>query len=258
MAQGKRKDVDRMNRARPRNQAGHDTQRSLTLRMRRGLLALAFTLLLGFALAFSPTVGSELLVTDESSSTLIGFGVLNETGLVLELSSETSAWRVVVVGPDGESASYTALWNGNRVTFESDTGQRYDVADVLARDGRRLTLAWWDGTRVDVASEQFIARPSVSEEDAVEAASGEPAVDPAASNRPASSPATTTSRDDDANDGRDDQQADAPSDPPVADDDDANVPDSNRGGEGNTGDDANDAPDPAPEPDPTDAPSNRG
>ncbi|MDR9392472.1 MAG: hypothetical protein RI554_10635 [Trueperaceae bacterium] len=207
------------------------------------VLAVALGLLASVAVAqrFDPPVGAELLITDERSETLIGFGRVEGDGVTLELSSdEPGTWRVVVVTPDGTSRPYDARWNGERLTLAPDGAPPFDAADALGPQGRTLTLTWWDGGATEVPTDRFVARPSDPEPGAAPDVTEADAPDVPDSNRPAR-PATA-SRDD----GDDDAGHDDPAPPPVAEEpaddapaDDAPDAGANRPG-GNAGDDDGD------------------
>jgi hypothetical protein len=218
-----------------------------------------------WAWAFSPPVGSEVLVTDRDGSTLIGFGVVRESGLALELSVDAPEWRVVIVAPDGWSSPYQASWDGQRLTFEGAEGERVDVADALAAEGRGLTLAWWNGTRVDVPSDVVVAQEPDDDDAAVATAADGGEGGDLADNRPDDDAVTTATdpRDDeeDGDDGNDGAAADPPASDPDPDDPPTNRPDDgdggDDGGDGNTDDDGSDPPDNRPDP-PTDDGGNDG
>jgi hypothetical protein len=212
----------------------------------RALAVALMAAMASWAWAFSPPVGSEVLVTDRDGSTLIGFGVVRESGLALELSVDAPEWRVVIVAPDGWSSPYQASWDGQRLTFESAEGERVDVADALAAEGRGLTLAWWDGTRVDVPSDVVVAQESEGDDASVATASDAGEGSELADNRPDDDAVTTATdpRDDedDGDDGDDGASADPPASDPDPDDPPTNRPDDGDDGDADDGD-ANDGDD---------------
>lgn len=226
----------------------------------RVVLAVVLGLLASVAVAqrFDPPVGAELLITDERSETLIGFGLVEGDGVTLELSSdEPGTWRVVVVTPDGTSRPYDARWDGERLTLAPDGAAPFDAADALGPQGRTLTLTWWDGGATEVPTDRFVAQPSAPAPRTAPDVTEADAPDVPDSNRPARS--TTASRDDEDDDaGGDDAApppvADAPADDVPADDGPAdgtadagaNRPGGNAvGDEDASGDDADDAPPPS-------------
>lgn len=97
--------------------------------------------LVGWGLAFDPPVGTELMLADDGGRTLIGYGLVEEGGLRLELSSDTRELRVIVVGPDGEARTYRGILADGRLELLVDGSPSVDVADALAERGRSLTLA---------------------------------------------------------------------------------------------------------------------
>ena len=219
----------------------------------RALVATLVVATLTLAWAFSPPVGSEVLVTDRDGSTLIGFGVVRDSGLALELSVDTPEWRVVIVSPGGISSPYQASWNGERLMFENGSGERVDVADELASEGRGLTLAWWDGTRVDVPSDVVYVRDE-SDDDPSVAATDAGSGSELANNRPdedaVTSAADPRDDDDEDEDGSDATSADPPTSDPDPDDPPSNRPDDEDDADAGDDGDANenDPPDNRPEP----------
>jgi hypothetical protein len=204
----------------------------------RHLRAIVATLVVAaasLAWAFSPPVGSEVMITDRDGATLIGFGVVRESGLALELSVDAAEWRVVIVAPDGWSSPYQASWDGQRLTFEGAEGDRVDVADALAAEGRGLTLAWWDGTRVDVSSDVVVASEEGNDDAATVAVGEDGDADVAADNRPGdevTSAADPRDEDeDDGDEGSDPVATDPPTSEPPAAGPDPDDPPTNRPGD---------------------------
>ena len=226
----------------PRTVAGRWVVLGIALGVLLGPLASA-----AFAQRFDPPPGAELLVTDERSETLIGFGLAEADGVTLELASDApGTWRVVVVTPGGASRPYDARWDGERLILENEGGAAFDAADALGPQGRTLTLTWWDGGTTEVPTDRFVARTPAPAPSEAEEATAADAPDVPASNRP--SRPSTASRDENdapADDGApaappvaEDPGEDAPTDPPP--DAGANRPGGNDGG---APDDGGDAPD---------------
>lgn len=120
------------------------TRIDVARRLAWAMLVLACTAMVA---AFSPPIGSEVLITDSSGGRFVGYGTLSESGLDLELSEELSELRVVVVTPEGSSQPYRGRWNGASLTLIDEDGGEVDVAAALADEGRMLSLRWSDGRR---------------------------------------------------------------------------------------------------------------
>ncbi|MDZ7801938.1 MAG: hypothetical protein U5K81_14255 [Trueperaceae bacterium] len=162
-------------------QGGHGSS-EVARRLVLGVLALACT---AWVLAFSPPLGSEVLITDTSGSRFVGYGTLSESGLNLELSEELAEFRVVVVTPEGASQPYRGRWNGQSLTLTDAGGSEVDVAAALADEGRILSLSWPDGRRQVVLPD---AMPSQASDGGAADAAPEGAPDDDAPGRSADAP----------------------------------------------------------------------
>lgn len=106
--------------------------------------------------AFSPPVGSDVLVTDAGGDRFLGVGRVQNGALSLELADATEALRLVVVAPDGSSETWRARFDGERLVVLDGDGEAVDVADALAERDLRLRLVWPGGSGV--------VRPHASDE----------------------------------------------------------------------------------------------
>jgi hypothetical protein len=112
------------------------------------LVAALLTLLLGaVAAAFSPPLGSDVMVTDASGARFIGVGRMDEQGLVLELTERRSQIRFVVVPPGGEPQSFRGALRDGRLVVEGDDGTFTDLETLLGEQERRLVVTWGDDDR---------------------------------------------------------------------------------------------------------------
>ena len=119
----------------------------------RTLLApvvLAWALALaGSAAAWAP-VGTELLLTDVAARALVGYGVRQDDRLVLQVSVDRAALRVLVAVPGADARTIVGEIADGRVwLFEQ--GSWRDLAALLAADGLGLVLRRPDGREVVVA-----------------------------------------------------------------------------------------------------------
>ena len=108
----------------------------------------------GAAQTFDPEPGSELLATDAEGRRFVGFGTVDANGVRLELQGPAQELRIVLIGPDGSSTTYRAVWRDGRLRIgpteatadtEAEPGDGAsdgaDLADALALAGRGLWIA---------------------------------------------------------------------------------------------------------------------
>jgi hypothetical protein len=110
----------------------------MVIDMKRLLTVLLLTLAsLGFAQNLSD--GTELLMTDLTSQTIVGHGKVSSSQVVLNLSEEAGEFNLYVVTPDGEVATHHgAVKPDGFVGVFADDGDLLDFSEVLA--GRGITL----------------------------------------------------------------------------------------------------------------------
>lgn len=111
----------------------------------RRLRASAAAALIASCLAlvgFAPPVGSDVLVTDAGGGRFVGVGRVDDEGLALELAERVGEIRLLLVRPDGTSQVWRGRVRNGRLILLDDEGAEIDVADALAREDRRLRLAW--------------------------------------------------------------------------------------------------------------------
>lgn len=91
---------------------------------------------------FAPPAGSDVMVTDAGGGRFVGVGRVDEEGLSLELAERVGEIRLLLVRPDGTSQVWRGRLRDGRLILLDDEGAEIDVADALAREDRRLRLAW--------------------------------------------------------------------------------------------------------------------
>lgn len=184
--------------------------------MRRRLIhathALLVMVLCTWALALLPvpTVGLELVLTDDQARGLVGYGVVSADGLQLQLSLERAQVQVLVVDPQGRSSSYQGELADGRMWL-LDAGVWRDLATVLDQAGLGLWLDYGQGRLLQVMPAPGSRPPSQggSQEE----------------RDPVRSPPAGDDDDDDGDDDQDDgpvndDDDDEPVDDPPEDDDD--------------------------------------
>jgi hypothetical protein len=111
----------------------------------RRLRASAAAALIASCLAlvgFAPPVGSDVMVTDAGGGRFVGVGHVDDDGLALELAERVGELRLLLVRPDGTSQVWRGRVLDGRLILLDDEGAEIDVADALAREDRKLRLAW--------------------------------------------------------------------------------------------------------------------
>lgn len=106
----------------------------------RSTLALVALSGLALAQAFEPAPGVEVMLTDAAARVLVGYGIVDATGLVLELSTDRANLLMLVATPDGEVLSLEGELADGRVWFR-EGGAWLDLATWLERAGLSLRLA---------------------------------------------------------------------------------------------------------------------
>jgi hypothetical protein len=108
--------------------------------MKRLLTTLLLVLAsLGFAQTLSD--GTELLMTDTSSQTIVGHGKVSSSQVVLNLSETAEEFFLYVVTPGGEVATHHgAVKSDGFVGVFADDGDLLDFAEVLAGRGVKLVV----------------------------------------------------------------------------------------------------------------------
>ncbi|MFN2323786.1 MAG: hypothetical protein ABR510_12615 [Trueperaceae bacterium] len=227
--------------------------------------------LAGVAFAWAP-VGTELLLTDIAARSLVGYGIRQDDRLVLQVSVERAALRVLVAVPGSDARTVVGEIAGGRVWLFERGGWR-DLATLLEADGLTLVLRTADGREALIAP-----APGTRPPGATTPADGAGATPPAGGARPGDvddehggdvddpddddgpgdddrdddrDDAEDDDRDDDrddaeddADDDRDDDRDDAGDDADDDDDDDADDDDDDDAGDGDSDeDDGDDDPD---------------
>ena len=113
------------------------------------LALVSATCLAGTALAWAP-VGTELLLTDVAARALVGYGVRQGDRLVLQVSVERAALRVLVAVPGSDARTVVGEIAGGRVWLFERGGWR-DLATLLDVEGLTLVLRSPDGREVTIA-----------------------------------------------------------------------------------------------------------
>jgi hypothetical protein len=102
---------------------------------------LTILLLLLPTLAFSQTLsdGTELLMTDLASQTIVGHGKVSSGQIILNVSEEAEGFNLYVVTPSGEVATHHGeVKSDGLVGVFGDDGELLDFAEILK--GRGVTL----------------------------------------------------------------------------------------------------------------------
>jgi hypothetical protein len=165
-------------------------------------------------------VGTELLLTDVAARALVGYGVRRDDRLVLQVSVERAALRVLVAVPGSDARTVVGEIAGGRVWLFERGGWR-DLATLLEADGLTLVLRSTDGSEITVAPAPGTRPPGATTPGD---AGGAP---PAGGSPPVGTPPQPDDdgdddddRDDDDGDPDDDDDADDDDDDDDADDDD--------------------------------------
>lgn len=108
--------------------------------MKRLLTTLLLVLAgLGFAQTLSD--GTELLMTDTSSQTIVGHGKVSSSQVVLNLSEKANEFFLYVVTPSGDVATHHgAVKPDGFVGVFADNGDLLDFAKVLEGRGVKLIV----------------------------------------------------------------------------------------------------------------------
>ncbi len=181
--------------------------------------------LAGTAFAWAPP-GTELLLTDVAARSLVGYGVRQDDRLVLQVSVERAALRVLVAVPGSDARTVVGEIAGGRVWLFERGGWR-DLATLLEADGLTLVLRSVDGRETTIAPAPGTRPPGATTPvDAPGAAApptfAQPGGDDGGHGRGVDAP--DDDRDDDDPDGPDDDD-DPDDDDPDDDDDDDDVDD---------------------------------
>jgi hypothetical protein len=110
--------------------------------------------LLGGVLAFTPSEGMELLITDQSGQQLLGHGVIEGGTLVLRLSTTSADVKIVVVRQDGSFEVYSGRIDSRGLRMHDVAGAPEAELSALARDAG-LTMSV---ERVDAVEQESGAR----------------------------------------------------------------------------------------------------
>ena len=119
--------------------------------------------------------GTELLITNLSGTSLVGYGLVDSEGLTLFLSSTAATLQVIVVLPGESPRHFLGEVIDERVYLMAAAGERVDVARALAGVGRTLTLEFADGRTVPVAVAAGDEEPGETASDAPAVTGDEPA-----------------------------------------------------------------------------------
>lgn len=106
--------------------------------------ALALSLLLclsGFGYTQTLAEGTEVLLTDLGSQTIVGHGKVAEGKLELDLSENAQAFFLYIVSPGGEVATHNGeLSAAGELEIFGDNGELVEFANVLRQGGVDLEL----------------------------------------------------------------------------------------------------------------------
>ena len=88
------------------------------------LLILALMLGLSMAAAFDPKEGTELVLTDSSGETLLGYGFVEGRQLTIDISELPADFLILVLNPDGSFETLTASNQEGNIELELASGER--------------------------------------------------------------------------------------------------------------------------------------
>ncbi len=169
--------------------------------------------------AFEPVPGVEVMLTDVEARVLVGYGIVDARGLVLDLSTDHASLLMLVATPDGEVLSLHGELARGRVWFRED-GAWVDLATLLDRASLTLRLSVDDAPAFLVGPapgsvppgeprdepRSVVARPGSGDAPGDE---GDDGGDDRGGGDPSDDPS-----DDGSDDGRDDRSDDRSDDPP--------------------------------------------
>lgn len=96
---------------------------------------LIFLLSFGAALAQDLTDGTEVLITDLNSETIVGHGQVEAGVLHLRLMERTGGFYLYFIFPSGQVSSHKGQQDAGFVGVYTDTGELINVVSVLAARG---------------------------------------------------------------------------------------------------------------------------
>jgi len=105
--------------------------------MKKFLLSLLALLLLALPSAFAQDLvnGTEVILTNLGSETIVGHGKVDGKTLELTLTDETGGFFLYFIFPDGQVASHQGQITPELVGVFSDAGELLDITAVLAARG---------------------------------------------------------------------------------------------------------------------------
>jgi hypothetical protein len=93
------------------------------------------------ALAFEPLVGTEIVLTDAEGEHLLGYGLVADEGLVLEVVADAGRFMMLAVGPDGGFEMLSGeIDAAGRVVLTGEDGVAFALAERLAEVGIAFEL----------------------------------------------------------------------------------------------------------------------
>ena len=107
-------------------------------KLTRWTVALAAALLVAHAAAMQPVDGTEVVVTDAGGHQLVGYGVVKNGFLMLQMGDASNDFVMVLVAPDGSVQSYDGVRGAGGALL------------VSLPDGSRESLTSWLG-KSDIA-----------------------------------------------------------------------------------------------------------
>jgi hypothetical protein len=192
------------------------------------------------ALAFDSWVGTEIVLTDAEGEHLLGYGLVADQGLVLEVVQRADRFMMLVVGPDGSFEMLSGeIDAAGRVLLTGEDGVPFALADRLAEAGIAFEL------RRVVGGEDGIDESDDHEDDDRNGPGGGGDHDPDDGDEPDDDEPDDDDPDDDEPDEPDDDEPDEPDDDEPdddePDDDEPDEPDDDdssddNGGSGNAED----------------------
>jgi uncharacterized membrane protein YgcG len=113
----------------------------------RWTVALAAALLVAHAAALQPVDGTEVVVTDAGGHQLVGYGVVKNGFLMLQMGSATNDFVMVLVAPDGSVESYGGMRGaGGALLVDLPDGTRESLSALLGKNDIALRVVHKGGS----------------------------------------------------------------------------------------------------------------
>jgi|GEM_PF-3953504 len=107
----------------------------------RWTVALAAALLVAHAAAMQPGDGTEVVVTDAGGHQLVGYGVVKNGLLMLQMGDAANDFVMVLVAPDGSVESYHGVRGaGGALLVDLPDGTRESLTSLLGKNDIALRL----------------------------------------------------------------------------------------------------------------------